>query len=476
MQNEINDTKQDYFKRINNVISFVEKNLDKDLHLDDLSKKAFFSLFHFHRIFSAIVGETLNSLIIRKRIERIASIIAVGTNETFVDLAYKYGFSSASSFSRAFKKFYGISPTDFKEKKKKNNISKIGKGSISYEQYICSIDNILNWLNMNAQIEVKELPEIKLAGIMHIGKPDKIGYTYERLFKWAYSKGIANFHDFKAVTIYHDNPRITETSKVRQSACIKINGEFSTDYDIVKLVIQKGKFAVGHFEITPIQFQKAWESMCVWVIENGHIFRDGDYFEIYHNDYRTHPEQKFIVDICIPIETGKGKNIHSDKTEKSLNDYKKDYKRQIEIGNIPKAYKGLMGFMKNLRTYFVNNYLVDYVIGSIYSGDMTITYFPFTPKTLKEQKLKIAIVFNHQKIRFEIWLAGQNKQIQKKYWEIFKDSDWKNYHIPLTIDEGFSIADNILVENPNFDDLEVLTEQIETKTMEFIKEIMQALE
>ena len=87
----------------------------------------------------------------------------------------------------------------------------------------------------------------------------------------------------------------------------------------------------------------------------------------------------------------------------------------------------------------------------------------------KKQKLKIAIVFNHQKIRFEIWLAGQNKQIQKKYWEIFKGSDWNKYHIPSTINDGFSIVDNILVENPNFDDLEILTEQIETKTMEFTK-------
>ena len=79
-------------------------------------------------------------------------------------------------------------------------------------------------------------------------------------------------------------------------------------------------------------------------------------------------------------------------------------------------------------------------------------------------------------MRFEIWLAGQNKQIQKKYWEIFKGSDWNKYHIPSTTDEGFSIVDNTLVENPDFDNLETLTEQIETKTMEFIKEIIKAIE
>jgi len=475
MQNDISNTKKEYLKRINNVISYIEKNLDKDLNLDDLSQKAFFSSFHFHRIFSAVVGETLNSLIIRKRIERIASIIAVGTDETLVDLAYRYGFDNASSFSRAFRKFYGTSPTEFKKNGVIKN-RKIGRGVVSDEQYICSMNNMLKWLKMNAQIEVKKLAEITLAGMMHIGQPDKIGKTYERLFKWAYSKGITNSPDFKAVTIYHDNPGITETAKVRQSACVKIKGDFKADGDIGKIVIKEGRFAVGRFEITPVQFQKAWESMCVWVMENGYTFRDSDYFEIFHNDNRTHPKQKFIVDICIPVDTGKSRNIHAGKTEKSLNEYSKDYKRQTEIGNIPKAYRGLVGFMKHLRTCFMKNYPVDYVTGSLYSGDMTITYFPFTPKILKEQKLKIAIVFNHQKLRFEIWLAGQNKQIQKKYWEIFKGSDWNKYHIPSTTDEGFSIVDSILVENPNFDDLDMLTGQIETGTMEFIKEIIKVLE
>jgi hypothetical protein len=138
--------------------------------------------------------------------------------------------------------------------------------------------------------------------------------------------------------------------------------------------------------------------------------------------------------------------------------------------------KGLIGCIKSLRAHFTKNYPEDYAIGSIYYGDTTITYFPFTPKTLKEQKLKIAIVFNHQKMRFEIWLAGQNKQIQKKYWEVFKGSDWNKYNVPTTIDDGFSIVDNVLVENPKFNDLQTLTEQIETKTMEFIKEITKVLE
>ena len=65
------EIRKEYIRRVNIVIDFVEKNLDKDLSLEFLSDKAYFSPFHFHRIFSAIVGETVSSFINRKRIERI---------------------------------------------------------------------------------------------------------------------------------------------------------------------------------------------------------------------------------------------------------------------------------------------------------------------------------------------------------------------------------------------------------------------
>lgn len=62
----------------------------------------------------------------------------------------------------------------------------------------------------------------------------------------------------------------------------------------------------------------------------------------------------------------------------------------------------------------MNHYSDDYITGSIYSG-ATITYFPFTPKVLKEQKLKIAIVYNLQKQRFEIWLAAKLSSLSEKF-------------------------------------------------------------
>lgn len=306
--NNIDKTRTDYISRINNVIDFVEKNLDKKLLLEYVSKTANFSPFHFHRIFSAITGETINSFIQRKRIEKIASLLLLGSDMPLTELAYKYGFNSGASFSRAFKKFYGITPSLFKENSKEQYSkiskveSKIGKETVTFEKYICKINNIIKWINMNVQIEVKEMPELKLAYIKHIGDFNQIGKVYEKLMKWAGPKGLLSSPNMKTVTVYHDNPKVTELSKVRQSACITIDSETKVDGEVGKRTVLKGKYAVGRYEISVTEFEKAWNSICVWVAENGYKSRDGEYYELYHNDYMKHPERKFILDICVPVE------------------------------------------------------------------------------------------------------------------------------------------------------------------------------
>lgn len=300
-------TQQEYIGRINNVLQFIDKNIDKDIQLADCARVALFSNFHFHRIFSAYTGETLNAYIIRKRIEKVASVLMKESDFTFSDLAFKYGFNSASNLSRTFKKYYGISPTEFVSQRG-NTFSKIckvdsknGKAELVFEEYICNINNIKNWLQMNAKIEIKQMPELNLAYVKHVGQFDQIGQAYEKLMRWAGPKGLLGGPNFNTVTVYHDDPQVTEISKVRQSAALTINDDVKVDGEVGKMKVDAGKFAVGRFEIGVMEFKNAWDSMCVWVEENGYTATDGDYYELYHNDHTQHPEQKFILDICIPV-------------------------------------------------------------------------------------------------------------------------------------------------------------------------------
>ena len=155
----------------------------------------------------------------------------------------------------------------------------------------------------------------------------------------------------------------------------------------------------------------------------------------------------------------------------SFQEYMNEYRKQLEKGAINKAYKGLMEYIMSLRTHFKNKYPDYFVSGSIYSGYMDMTYFSFFPKSFKDRKLKIAIVFIHEAFRFEVWLAGNNKQVQSKYWQLFKESDWNKYHIVSTTQGVDSIVEHILVDDPDFNDLDTLTVQIERESLKFIKDI-----
>ena len=155
----------------------------------------------------------------------------------------------------------------------------------------------------------------------------------------------------------------------------------------------------------------------------------------------------------------------------SFNEYLNEYKKQIRKGAIQQAYKGLMEYIMDLRTYFKNKYPDHFISGSIYYGYMDMTYFSFHPNSLKERGLKIAVVFIHDAFQFEVWLAGYNKQFQTKYWKIFKESGWNKYHVVPATEGVDSIMEYVLVEEPDFSDLDPLTKQIEKGTMKFIKDV-----
>ena len=154
-----------------------------------------------------------------------------------------------------------------------------------------------------------------------------------------------------------------------------------------------------------------------------------------------------------------------------FHEYINEYRKQLEKGEIKEAYKGLMKYIMDLRVHFKNKYPDYFVSGSIYYGYMDMTYFSFFPESLKRRKLKIAIVFIHDTFRFEVWLAGYNKQVQTKYWKLFQESDWNKYHIVSTTKGVDSIIEFILADNANFSDLNALTKQIERGTLKFIKDV-----
>ena len=103
----------DYVERVNCAIDHIVSNLALPLRLEDVSEVAGFSRFHFHRVFKALVGESLNQFVRRLRLERALYLMSHAPKRSLTEVALDCGFSSSSDFSRSFKQRYGASPRVF---------------------------------------------------------------------------------------------------------------------------------------------------------------------------------------------------------------------------------------------------------------------------------------------------------------------------------------------------------------------------
>lgn len=299
-------TSEEHFKRIRKVFAYIDEHIQDELSLEKIAEIGAYSPFHFHRIFKAITTETLQEYITRKRLEKSAMMLSLKKKKNLKEIYSEVGFKSNATFSKTFKKYYGISPSVFRKTSPENfrkigqTISKIGQKEVVFEQYLYNLNQIKIFMEKSAKIEVKEMPEMHLASVLSIGVQN-IENAYNKLVSWAISKNLFPSEHVKMITVYHDSFKITAPDKVRIHACMLLEGPIKNDGEIFYETLPKGKYIVGNFCISIHDFEKAWNGLFLWMSENGYQFRKSNPYEIYHNNFKEHPEKKCIVDFCIPI-------------------------------------------------------------------------------------------------------------------------------------------------------------------------------
>jgi AraC family transcriptional regulator len=274
--------REEYTARINLVIDYIEKNIDKDLSLQEIAKVSQFSPFHFHRIFSAMMQETLNDFIQRLRIEKAASKLLQNPRQSITEVALECGFSGSSAFAKAFKEAFHMSATAWRARKIYNSkISKTdskedkqpGKARQESEVYPLYTQGMANQIwriemkskEIKANVAVKEMPEQPVVYARHIGPykgdPALFEKLITKLMTWAGPRGLLRFPETKLLMVYYDNPNITDGSRLRVDACITVPADTKVSGDIGKGAIPAGKYAVAHFEINGDQYQDAWNAV-----------------------------------------------------------------------------------------------------------------------------------------------------------------------------------------------------------------------
>lgn len=301
----------EYIARINKAIDFMENNLQNSMTLEELAEQACFSKFHFHRIFTAMLKETPFQYLKRLRLEKAAGALKMNPKETVGEIAFRVGFPDISAFSRSFKEYFGTGPSAWRKENQSNSNHSQTSGKIRQirdggEMYFCFFSQTIKWrtdMKTAKSIEVKNLPEMNLAYIRHIGPYQGDENLFENLWKkmfaWAGPRNLIGGPDFKSLIIYHDDPHLTDPEKLRTDVCITVPEGTATDGEVGTSKLEGGKYAVGRFVVDASEFADAWHWMYgTWLPQSGYQ-PDGVCFEMYPEEPK---DGKFTVDICIPVK------------------------------------------------------------------------------------------------------------------------------------------------------------------------------
>lgn len=307
----------EYIYRINKVLDYIDAHLGEDLSLDVLSQVANFSNYHFHRLFSAIMGEPLSKYIQRIRLEKAALILMSNAKHPIGQIASLCGFENQSSFSRAFQVHFGFSASELRKNKSllnSKNCKTDSKGCKDALNPLAYNEGVDNRIRQTVMPHVRPLStEVKSMGVMPVAYIRVIGTfngdvevfqnALQRLVRWAEIRDLLQFPETKILSLYHDNPDITDDMKVRTSLCITVPEYTRSEGEIGKMVIPGGRYAVHHFVIGADAFKSAWDFVWgQWLPGSGYQPDERPCFEVYLNNPSEHPEHRSMVDIYVPVK------------------------------------------------------------------------------------------------------------------------------------------------------------------------------
>lgn len=301
------DCKEEYIHRIHNVQDYIEHNMEKNITIEELAEVAGFSKYHFSRIFSSVLQESLAHYVNRIRMEKALFLLAHRPDLNMTDIAYEMGFTDSAIFSRAFRNYYGMTPSGYRREYSKNCKEPVFISE--YNKEAAEKKWVENPFWKSSQITIEELEERQAVYVRHTGTYETLAKRYawlmQKLFIGAKRQKLLKEGENQILAIYHDNPEFGAKEQFRTSLCLTVPGYLKAKEDKLLGVmrLEGGKYAVGHFEIQPEQFSDAWDYMYrEWLMTSGYVPRNTYPFEVYRNNPHEDKNHMIKVDIYVPIE------------------------------------------------------------------------------------------------------------------------------------------------------------------------------
>ena len=285
--------KSTYEKRAkiaNDVMNYVYKYIDTNINIDDLCIELNVSKFHLHRIFKDEFGKNIYESIKSIRLQKASNLLITNKYSTITDISKMTGYSSQTSFLRAFKQRFNMTPKEWKNGGYKEYSNKI-------VQKITNQNDNNNFFDITPTIV--KMPEIKGYYIRHQGYDRSIKQTWQKLQTWIYTNDIK---EYKQMALHHDNPIITPLEECQYIAIVSLENDELKDVTLPCLIIPKGIYAKFSLSgkygdvIKLIQWVYHY-----WLIDSGYETTTNPSYTIYHKNHFLSLDEEFVLDYYVPI-------------------------------------------------------------------------------------------------------------------------------------------------------------------------------
>ena len=315
-------TNNEYVSRLNRTIDYIYSHSHEDLNLAKLSEVACFSKYHFHRIFRAILGETVNEFVQRIRLEKSMGQLMLSKYKSITEIALDSGFSSSQNFARSFKAQYGITPSQARadyywdsylkkmQKIKDSDIKVLQSDEMGpVDQYILKLKQSLEkrlTTSPEMQVAIKKLSSYRVAYIRTWGpySVEAGRAAFARLRQWADAKGYLN-DDAIVMGVIGNNPYFTPPQKLIFDACITVPESTPADRWVNIQTLQGGDFAVHHCDVDSHRVEEEWLRFLLnWLVKSDYQPDDRPAYNIYDNSpAESSDTNRVLVDLCLPVKS-----------------------------------------------------------------------------------------------------------------------------------------------------------------------------
>jgi AraC family transcriptional regulator len=286
-----------YHSRFRKVLEYIDSHLDDDLSVDQLSNVAAFSKYHFHRQFSELFGISVYKYVQLNRLKRASYQLAFRNHMPIIDISLASGYENHESFSRAFKKSIGQTPSEFRECPQWNPWHSI------YQPLSDLRIEHMKPAHQPANVKLITFKDTKVAALEHRGDPNLIGNSIRKFIEWRKQNNLTP-QVSDTFNILYDNPSETSPENYRFDICASTERDVADNpFGVVEKTIPGGRCAVlRHIGDDANLGESITYLYSKWLPLSGEEPRDFPLFLQRVGFFPDVPEHEAITDVFLPLK------------------------------------------------------------------------------------------------------------------------------------------------------------------------------